>query len=488
MLIKCIWNEFHILKSFIQKKNKGQIGFSGSDLEKQLNTKMKIFVTYIQGILNFIDSVKRSQRLINLSSKQRNTKGKYLETKYFYEKTKKEIYEESCLEINYCLEFNHLTRWYDLGSVIDQSLLTLENAFKGSENSGCLNSRSEVVKINLSQVKLGRIINELFKKDKEFLKETGESAIKILENQKNFQNVKYKIYTNDEIPEYKNIKINELIREIDKNENNDKSFHYDILFEDANINEINKYFFLLDFPSNINPISNQTIYRINIFFDGLHSAIAHEKLDKIKAKSFDIKFTIEKLAILDVMEKNPELEKGVFYKNDNQLSVELERQELLMEFEKLESDNTCCFIEFENLSKNDVENIIKSFSEKNVFALRFKDIYHFDNNLKDCEIICSFDELDQKSAKIIIELLRKHDFDFSLEFCNLSNKNVEYILKHARREEECIRVIRKKRIQHIFVDHPIPALELSEFISKGMEFIIETKEREMPFRGVVFLL
>ena len=505
MAIKCFTQEMSVLNATQLLLQERQVGFPNSDLYKQMNTKATILGSYMRGIDNCIDAIKRSLRLISVVSVKTHEDGTLLETgTYFDEKERKEVEAILNENLQYSLEFHHLTRREDCGTR-DQALTTLDNAYDESKNSKghyCLNANSDNVRIHLNQVDFATVRSALFNPNKEFIDLTRESAIKILEEQRSYKHkfrvgeslsTQLKIHSNDkrEYIYYKDKQMNELINIIEDQEISDNSLRFDIVISDGNVNEINTFLKShqnkSQSPSNNRRPSSQISFQLHITFNNLDQENVEAKQNMIRAESFDIKFVLDKSALLMLIKDNTNLKSGVLFKSDNQGYDKLERQQLLEEITKLKWDETPCCIKFDGLSKEQVMQIINNCHKTVAFEICFKDVKDicFDSDFEPCLSNIIFDKINKKSGKVIIDLLRKHNVEFSLEFYNLSETNARFILKHADLDQEDLDVMKPKNIRDLFMKNSPPTIELNVFMSRGIEFIIVINEKEfVPWRSV----
>ena len=505
MAIKCLAREMSVLNATQLLLQERQVGFLNSDLYKQMNTKATILGSYMRGIENCIDAIKRSLRLINVVSiKHHKRDGTTLETGTFFdEKERKEVEAILNENLRYSLEFHHLTRREDCGTR-DQALTTLDNAYDESKNFKghyCLKANSNNVRIHLNQVDFATVRSALFNPNKEFIDLTRESAIEILKEQRSYKHkfrvgeslsTQLKIHSNDkrEYIYYKDKQMNELINIIEDQEISDNSLRFDIVISDGNVNEINTFLKShqnkSQSPSNNRRPSSQISFQLHITFNNLDQENVKAKLNMIRAESFDIKFVLDKSALLMLIKDNTNLKSGVLFKSDNQGYDKLERQQLLEEIELLERNETPCCIQFDSLSAEQVEQILDSCNKTVAFEICLKDSDGcFDSDFEPCLSNIIFDKINKKSGKVIIDLLRKHNVEFSLEFYNLLETNARFILKHADLDQEDLDVMKPKNIRDLFMKNSPPTIELNVFMSRGIEFIIVINEKEfVPWRSV----
>ncbi|CAF4483411.1 unnamed protein product, partial [Didymodactylos carnosus] len=298
--LKILSNEMSMLNSMQLILGQKQATFTGSELYKQLNTKVTILGTYLNSIQSNIGAIKKSLRLIDLIEIKQESNGNVLENIQFY--YERERNSENKLEIkmnkkaHYNLIFNDLTSREDSGT-FDQALITINNAYQKDQ----LPSSYYGIRIKLKQVQLDRM-KAIFNQKKEYLNLAKESAIDKLRNERTIWNtvritnsfdVDLKIiHSDNKTEDLKGKQINELIGLIETK--TDDTLRFNIIIKDANVNGINKYF-----KSRVNNITS-----LQVDFDGLDYESINEKLSSIKAKSINIEMVLIKSVLLSIINRN----------------------------------------------------------------------------------------------------------------------------------------------------------------------------------------
>ncbi|CAG0894755.1 unnamed protein product, partial [Cyprideis torosa] len=495
-----------------------QPGFPNSDLYKQLNMKATILGSYIRGVNSCIDAIKRSKRLIDVVSVHEqhgklkmiigNT-SKKISFKHFNELERNEKEKHKFLDravelssTKNSLTFNSLTTREDSGTK-DQAWQTLNNAYdeellppksKTSRFTGdefkCLPEDYKDIAISLQQVDLARIEQDLFHPDKEYKDLARESAVAKLKEQRSYihaacrylnsEKATLRITSANDISvkmTYDDADINYLI-EVVEDVSSDTSLRFDLLFKGANENKINQTF---------QKGGNESI-RLKVSFENLDKEGAREKVKAIKAASADVEFVTNKANFLELLQKDTTLQSGLLNSSERNCLIleEVDRKELLKRVEELKSDETQFFIKLNNLSLGDAASIIGWCQEMVMFSICFNDVYdYYGSGFKEGPVSFCFEGMDKENAEMVIKLLREKNFEFCLQFNNLSDKQLRFILKSATLEQEHMKITKVKNISELFLGQSLPKLELNEFTSKGLEYIIEMNEELfIPWRSV----
>ncbi|CAF4560459.1 unnamed protein product, partial [Didymodactylos carnosus] len=298
--LKILSNEMSMLNSMQLILEQKQATFTGSELYKQLNTKVTILGTYLNSIQSNIGAIKKSLRLIDLIEIKQQSNENVLENIQFYYELERNSKNKLKIKMNkkthYNLIFNDLTSREDSGT-IDQALITINNAYQKDQ----LPSSYYGIHIKLKQVQLDRM-KAIFNQNKEYLDLTKESAIDKLKNERTIWNtvritnsfdVDLKIiHSDNKTEDLKGKQINELIGLIETKTDDTRRFN--IIIRDANANGINKYF-----KSTVNNFTS-----LQVDFDGLNYESINEKLSSIKAKSINIEMVLIKSILLSIINRN----------------------------------------------------------------------------------------------------------------------------------------------------------------------------------------
>ncbi|XP_018022148.2 uncharacterized protein LOC108678282 [Hyalella azteca] len=520
--LKCLAGEMSTLNAaqlLLNNLEHKQSEFENSPLCKQLNTKTTILGSYLNGINASINALKRSKRMLDLVAVKRHevTSGEpcILETLTYYTELErndedKHKFTNENLKLNdeeiYSLTFNHLTCRQDSGT-IDQAWITIDNAFDekllaketqtlsklkalstavkskfSSDEYSSLAQGSCNIKINLNQVDLSTVSSVLFNPDQEFKDLTYETTLmKLKEKQSclhycrltNSPKADLLIHSNDDInlkEQFNDKQINELL-EIVKQKRNNPSLRFDIVFRKANENPLNSLF-----KSDNKSCSSSVV--LHVEFQDLSQEAAQAKLQSVQARSVHVGVVLNKLDLKKLIELNKSLSSGKLLLNQSQVHEKLNMQQLLVQVEKLKTDHSFCYARFEDLTLDQAKSIVKNCNENAKFVLSFCDISDFyASELNEGQVNFSFDGLSQDSAKIVVRVLRNAHLEFSLEFKNLSDKEVRFILQHANLEQEAVEISKVKNVCDLFMKSSSPTFELNQFVCRGLEHIIEINEK-----------
>ncbi|CAF1444874.1 unnamed protein product [Adineta steineri] len=480
--LKILSNEMAMLNSMQLLIEQKQSTFTGSDLYQQFTTKVTILGAYLNSVQSNVSTIKKSLRLIDLIEIKKQSNGNVLEKIESYYELERN--NEQKLEINmtkkanYNLIFNDLTSREDSG-IIDQALIIINNAY----NKEILSSSYNGISITLKQVDLDRI-KAMFNQDKEYLDLTKESTLDKLKTERTMWNTlritsSYQvdlkiIHSDNKIEEFINKQINELITLIDTK--TDDTLRFYIIIKRANVNGINNYF--------KNTTNNST--NLQVDFNGLEYDSVNEKLSSIKSKSINIEMVLTKLVLLSIINRNTRIDTATVYVTEQNLYEKVNRNELVKRVTELKNDDSCFYIKLESLQINQIESLISDCKEIS-FNISFIgiDFYNSINGLNG-QGNFYFDNLNKTTSEIIINDLRKENIEFSLEFKDLTNDQVEYIVANANLAQENIQISKVKNLMELYTKGSIPTLELNEFTTKGIEYMIEINEKRfVPWRSVI---
>ncbi|CAF1433891.1 unnamed protein product [Adineta steineri] len=480
--LKILSNEMSMLNSMQLILEQKQPTFIGSDLYKQFTTKVTILGTYLNSAQSNISAIKKSLRLIDLIEIKKQLNDNIFEKiECYYElernnKKKLEIAMNS--NANYNLIFNDLTSREDSGT-IDQALITINNAYRNDRLTSSYNG----ICITLKQIDLDRI-KTIFNQNKEYFDLTKDSAIFHLKNGRTFWNKLYItnsfdvdlkiLHSDNKIEELKNQQIKDIIALLETKM--DDTLRFDIIVKDANVNGINDYF--------KNTSNNST--NLQVDFNGLDYDNVNEKLSSIKAKSINIEMVLTKSILLPVINRNTCIDTATVCVPEQKSHEKVNRNELVKRITELENDDTYFYIKFESLQINQIKSIISDCKEMS-FNISFigTDFYNSINGLNG-QGNFYFDNSNKTTSVIIINVLRKENIEFSLEFKALTNDQVEYIVANANLDQENIQINKVKNLMELYTKGSIPTLELNEFTTKGIEYMIEINEKRfVPWRSVI---
>ncbi len=495
--LDCLSNDMSVLGASRQTLRQTQLDFEDSDLDKQFDTKSTILGSYINGVNSGIEAIKSSKRLIDLvtesiatpdDDKQRSRRlfRRYREQEKA-ESGKTFKNEDLSLDDDnrYSVTFNHLTHRYDSGD-IDQAVNTLSNAF------GKLSDGYKGVQVHMMRVDMAKVNASLFQTDKEFNDLSRESAIAKIKAERSYWNVLRitssfqadltvkKVDEKGAINVYENMQLNALL-DIVENDKLDESRRYDIRIKKANENELSKMF---------KSSGRSKSFKLNMALGQLEQKAAIDELEKVRARTCDVEFVLDKSSLCKLIVARKDLKFGTLNTNCNdknkrnnycQIFEQVDRKTLLNQLNKRsKAKESPCFIRFDDLSLEEAKAIVKGCGEnsKVAFVLHFRDIYDFrGSGINEGRAdYFSFDEMDKEAAEMVIHVLRAFNFHFTLEFKDLSCKEVQHVVKHADLTQEDMKIMDVKNISDMYKSDSTPNRELDEFVSKGMEFILEINE------------
>ena len=489
-------NEMSVLNTTQILMEQKQQSFVNSDLYKQLNVKVTILGSYLNGIQACIDATKRSLRMIDLIATTTTSKDKVLERMELFSDLNRHITTRTLTgdfklsnSATYCLALNHLTTREDNGTR-DQAIQTLKNVF----DNKCLDTSTySDIRLKLKQVDLDRIQSALFNQNKEFKDLTKDAAYAKLKEQRSYWNAfrvtnsydaDMTITSNDARKlkkEFKNRQLNDLLIIVDEQASSDTNLRFDIVIKKANENEINRHFQ----PNGLSPKG----IKLSVDFDNLGDETVKAKLKTIKARSVNIEMVLSKANLLKLINDNVHLESGQLCITEMKVFEKVSRKELLKRVSEMKTDATPCFIKFENLEVDQAEKLIDKCPKtpKVLFLVSFIDIYDFHGSgLTDGQVNFYFDNMSNKTAQKVIPALRTDNFEFCLEFQKLTSKQVELIVKNASMDQETMEIRKVKNMSELYMKGAIPTSELAEFATKGIEHILEINEKQfVPWRSVI---
>ena len=489
-------NEMTVLNTMQMLLEQKQPSFVNSDLYKQLNVKVTILGSYLNSIQACIDATKRSLRMMDLVATTEADGYKVLE--------RTELFNDLCRDVTtktltgdvkfsnsatYYLALNHLTTREDSGTR-DQAIQTLNNIFK---NTGLNESTCTGIRLKLKQVDLDRIQSSLFNPNKEFKDLTQESVRAKIKEQRSYGNAMritnsygadLTITSNDARKlkkEFKDRQLNELLAIVDEQPSNDTTLRFEMVIKKANENAINRYF-------QSNDRSTKPI-QLNVDLANLDDEAAKAKLKSTKAQFVNIEMVLSKVNLLKLIDENMNLRSGSLCITEMKLFEKVSRDELLKRVQELKTDETPCFIKFEQLTVDQAHQLIDRCPKepKVLFLVSFVDIYDFyGSGLTEGQVNFYFDNLNNRLAQMIIPVLRADNLEFSLEFKHLTSEQVQLIVKNASMDQEQMEIRKVKKLSELYMKGAIPTMELAEFAAKGIEHILEINEKQfVPWRSVI---
>ena len=462
--------------------------FTNSDLDKQLILKSTILSLYLNNVKSCNSDIKKSMRLIDVVEKVDKT-GELLFGLERDEKTREIIFDWK-ETAEYDLTFNNLTTREDSGT-IDQALNTIENIFKSING---LRPSYDNISIRLNHIQIDTL-KCLLNREKNLYKIPKELAITKLKSEKDFlQTLRLKkshlvdltmIDQTNEIKLSENKQINQIIQLIECMSCTDRLFS--IKIKDANLNRIHE---ILEENPNIE------IHFHELDFD---SASEHLKLYKSIEDEETLKINIEIVLngnqlfdYLNAFKSDRNFLVKIFNINSNKFEV-LDREELLEKKSKYEHKDM--ITNFLNKNLSETNSFLEFFKNSifnitiNIFKfLTFKSIYLTENNLEIMDVDFSINQLKKSDAEIFIEVLRKNNLNFCLEFRNLKKLESEFVIKNADLNQENLEITKVRNLKEFFASDTLTKNELAEFAARGIEYLIEINEKGfVPWRSIIIV-
>jgi hypothetical protein len=293
----------------------------------------------------------------------------------------------------------------------------------------------------------------------------------------------------------KNVEINDAIDAINEDKLlNDETIRYNLKVQQANTNDINKYF------------SERALSKkIEVMLDKLDQKTANKLLDQLKSEHVSVEIMFKKSVILSVLrsDANKELIKAVAKvsfdddSNNSKFEINVDQKRLIEKIDKLKDESTVFYIKFERILPIDAKRIINCFpAESSAFNISFH-LVHFSSLNKflneEKELLdglqlskFSFDDLNRDEAKMFIDVLRNCGTPFTLEFKKLTRDQAKRLLKKADLAQEDIEIGKTvKTLLDMYMKNAAPIAELDELNAKGIQYLIEINEKTfIPWRSI----
>ncbi|KAA0195743.1 hypothetical protein HAZT_HAZT003726 [Hyalella azteca] len=328
------------------------------------------------------------------------------------------------------------------------------------------------VKINVNQADLESVISALYNKDQEFKGLTGEMALLKLEEERSCPRVlgltesretSLVIRSNYDYKfeeKFDGKQINQLVKIVEeKLENADLRFDM------------------------VTKTSSSGI--LNVEFQDLNQKEAEAKLQFIYSNSVHVGLALNNSDLLRLMNLDSSLASGTLLVGQSQVHEKLNRELFMLRARELREDRSFCYVRFDDLTFDQANKVVKNCSENAAISLSFCEIADVFNAALKGQADLSVAELDQAAAKKVIQELRKRNVEFSLEFENLSNKEVSFILNGANIEQEDMNITKVKNVRDLFTKGSAPDYEINQFAARGLEHIVELNEKLfIPWRSV----
>ena len=150
-------------------------------------------------------------------------------------------------------------------------------------------------------------------------------------------------------------------------------------------------------------------------------------------------------------------------------------------------------IKIDDISSSDAIIIISKLNDRQ-FNLSFKDLNHgqleslFKKNVSDKQVDFIFDKLNKEDAGCFVDVLRKENYEFCLEFDKLNANQAKIIIINANLDQEKLEISKIKYLKEMFMKDSLPFNELEEFAAKGIEHLIEINEKRfIPWRSIAIV-
>lgn len=477
-----------------------------SNLAKQIKQKQSILHAYLSGIESSISAIKKSQRLIDVVATKSYQKKESSDSAYDANVSKIGILcqglvrnKDGSVDIRTLEKYEQFeVRFNDLTSMED--IVTKDQAIQTI--SGASTVLSSLLRPNYSEIALeigplcSEQIQDLLNHDVIKTDLTKESALDILKNRNGW----FGNYLQDKrIAEATEVLI-EVIAGAKTNKHEKLSIENAIKVIETQGENTR---FNLNFVS-ANPIakklSSEIIGRsttLNIEFSQQTSQEYLSKLQQVECKDVDIKISGSPENLKSIIKKIGNADAIKIISSVSQTSstksttVEtlyndsaIQKLEVL---EKASSDEVT--VEICSLNKKDAIRLVQLCSEDiSIDNLRVHEVSTasvikiVDDQTR---VRVSVEGLNQKKSELLIPELRQNHFNFSLIFKGLDCSQVSGVIEKASIAQEEMEDLKTKSLDSIFLHESTPALELSEFTERGIEYIFDLNEKRfIPWNSI----
>ena len=114
---------------------------------------------------------------------------------------------------------------------------------------------------------------------------------------------------------------------------NEDELRFHIVIKNANENNLNYY------PNSLN---------LNVDIDNLDDKVNLSKLSSIKCESVNIEMVLNKLNLLNIISENKELDSALVCITEQKVYEKVEKNDLIKRVNQLKSDDSPCYVKFEN--------------------------------------------------------------------------------------------------------------------------------------------
>ncbi len=458
-----------------------------SKLMQQLTQRINLIGSYVKSIESAVESIKRSQRLMTVTTRKhyqnKNSSKPYYNAEQSGEhSTQLEVARidghlpfELSAAANYDLSFNHLTVYQDMGS-IDQATKTIEAAFAakvddGDEKKSILdNYRGLSIEMPLIDL---AAIKDFFSPDVVHKQLSQPAALKELEAKISYlhkwtrgilssQKVTIEIFSGETlVTQRKEVALLEAL-ELVRSTAADKTISLRYLKANKTVNSLSAE--LLD----------------------LNKTEAQLRLKDINSSSFDLELMGTTEQLLAILEDEPSLSQGtlVEFEKSKRVERDLYRDSLLQLLREKPTDKLT--VRFNLLTRDRALTIIEHCNEVKL-NLRCNEIDVAASlpGLESGIANVQFTKLDQTVSTELIGRLREKRHEFIVSFADLTKTQLETVVRGANLTQEEIDVT-SKPLATLFLDKDKPEVELAELAARGMEYLLELNERNfIPWRSVM---
>ncbi|CAF3845426.1 unnamed protein product [Rotaria sp. Silwood1] len=361
------------------------------------------------------------------------------------------------------ITFNDLTVHKDTITK-DQAIKVIDGAIpEGFFRSAILNRDYQNISIGIYQIN-SEVFKEFINPNIEIIDVTKKVALSELKDRSSFR-VNLEIRgVGKEIEKQNNIQVKQAIKTI--KDIPEENITYNLTFLSANNTYTKMKADVLDSTE------------LTIEFIALDKTRALEKLNKIISQTISLEIFDRQEKVLEIFEeveiKYVELcATGTREKNIDNITELVDKVTAEKKINKRKLNTKLI-----DLDKSTAAQIIQMCPNAS-FNIHFNKIKleNFLDSLNNESINVNFHRLRSKTAKILIEQLRKRNFDFNLSFKKLTSLQAQYLIEMAPIKQENIEINNVKSLRELFMNDARPDLELAEYSARGIEYILQTSEK-----------
>ena len=404
----------------------------------------------------------------------------------------------------YDVIFNHLTSFSDMDVVKDQAASTVSDSYTtkfGMMKRKVLDNSYSNIHVEVKHIP-GEHLKEMFMKDIELQGVSRDAAISQLENKSSFLHrflpetiapescrMDLEVFTEGKtVSKHSNILIRDAISIIKTSAEKGQEYNIKLI----NANEGAKLLESAILPH----------IALNVEFCNLDMSHVQAKLRDVVADSISIEFCLQ-------------LEELVTFVHEISSSITPDTQNLYKL--KIKDDKTAANITTDTIYIHEAITRLSSY-EKGIHSISLENlditrasfitdllsriVSHRGINVKFTDITVkdsldsfvgsdlniSFTHINNDVSKILIPYLRKENLEFSLGFDGLTSDQLSKIVSIASIMRENIEITKVRTLSDLYMDDAKPTRELLEFMSQGIEYLIEIAEKKfVPWRTVATL-